>query len=270
MRPKHGDLMDNSFDRVVGTAFHDVAVPEGLAERILARVSQQNGVDVSASGNSASGELVAENLVGESSTAATPATISLPGLKKRRSWLVTSAALATAACLLLGLGLWLGQSREQLFSEDVMEEARQFYGTDPGAPLGGVGSGQLLSKKSPPGSFPLPAVVVKSATTQWRWTQRPLLGQKKCVAFDLFGPKEATATLYVIRLNGPVRGPAVLDATSTPPAHPMTTNKLATATWIEGDLLYVLVVNGGEQEYRLFLRPSGAMAWLPGQARSGL
>jgi hypothetical protein len=42
----------------------------------------------------------------------------------------------------------------------------------------------------------------------------------------------------------------------------MTSSGLATAAWKEGNVLYALVVEGGQQEYQHFVRPSGAMASL--------
>lgn len=251
--------MEKSFDRVIRAAVHDVAVPQGLADRILGSLAQQRDAI----------EMPASDSIAATSTASSPVepivvlrspAPSTPWFKRRRTWLVTMAGLATAASLLIGLGLWLGRTAQQLSSEDVMDRARDFYNSDSEKPANGVSKGQLLSPKSPPRGFPLSADVVSNAKSSWRYTKAPFLG-RNCVAYDLFSPKGTQATLYVIQLDGIVKGPAIVSPYSSPTTVPATSSGLATSTWnVDNRLLYVLVVKGNDRDYLQFLRPSGSLA----------
>jgi len=71
------------------------------------------------------------------------------------------------------------------------------------------------------------------------------------VAYDLTGPNGRRATLYAIKVK--VEG----QLGESPPMRPAVTQGVAVSAWQSGQVVYVLVVDGGTQEYRHFLRRLG-------------
>jgi len=208
-------------DAVLGQVFRDVPVPEGLEDRLLARLSdaREPGSAVSAS----------------------PLPLSEPKtttVASRRWWIGASLA-AAAAALVIGVSVFLRAPAGYSESE-ALQAAIAFYNDE--APE----TGQLVSVAAPPAAFPFSRNVRRIQGMRWR-TIRGLLGREG-VAYDLPGPGQARATLYVLpcRLDGAVP--------TAPPLHPaLTTAGRATATWQSDGLLYLLVVDGGGRAYRGFL-----------------
>ena len=198
-------------DARLSVAFHDVAVPEGLEGRILARLAMER-----------------------------------PQRLVSRRWLLAgSALLATAAGLLVAV--WIGmQSGEKVTEQYVLDEVIRCFEGD------SAESGQLVSEKSPPPNYLFSRAVVNLRGTRWR-TVKDLLGRSG-VAYDLPGPGETRATLYV--LSGPDEG---LD--TGPSLRPFTTAGCSASAWQENGRLYVLVVQGEPSTYQRYLNlPSGPFA----------
>jgi len=163
-----------------------------------------------------------------------------------RRWLLAGSALLAVAAGLL-VAVWLGpQSGEKVTEQYVLDEAiRCFEGA-------ATESGQFVAEKSPPAAYPFSRAVVNLRGTRWR-TVEDLLGRRG-VAYDLPGPGDTRATLYV--LSSPVEG---LDI--GPSLRPFTTAGCSASAWQENGRLYVLVVQGEPSTYQRYLNlPSGPIA----------
>jgi hypothetical protein len=219
--PELGALYDRlqRTDRAIGEAFQRVSVPAGLAARILARL---------AAAPEPPGQLLAEMpKAGASRT-------------RRRAWLWAAGVAAVAASLLVAVLLNLPRGAKLPGVEEVLNQAIAFFDRDTrdGGALLGPGS-------PPPGRYPpSPALPLRNCEVRWR----PIEGflNSRGAAYDVVGPGGVSATLYVVRLGLPGAG-------SSPPAIPMlATGHRSTAVWQEGDLLFVLVVEGESRDYERF------------------
>lgn len=205
-------------DTRLQVAMGDVAVPEGLDERILARLA----------------------VTGEQ----------LPGITARRGrrrwWIAAAGLMAVAASLFVAV--WVGSSGTAPHDEAGVLAAvcRQFTQE---AEVEHA-KGRLLAESEPPARFPISRAVARVADIRWR-AVRGLLG-RQAVAYDFPDVEGRRATLYVSAVS------STSVVRTRPPKHPMhSTGGLCASAWREGDRLYVLVVRGDTRAYqRLILAPS--------------
>ena len=247
-------------DAAVASAFRDVAVPDGLAERLLGRLAEaQKGATEATALAGAMAEIAREGLAPVAAATATTATATMgtattataattTGRQRRllsRRWLAVSAALSTAAVLLAAVCLAIPRKAAYTPSA-VLNEATEFFSGE--SPC----TGTKLGEVSPPADYPISRGILRTSLVRWR----PIKGLLGCtgVAYDLSGPGDGRATLYVV-------SQAVAGLPTQPPLEPRpTTAGCSAAAWQENGLLYVLVVDGGPGVYRSYLRlPSGPL-----------
>jgi hypothetical protein len=217
-------------DAAIGAAMEDVPLPAGLQARLLARLAEAQAAEP------------AEALVDGDVSVAGEATQQPPAVITRRTWLWTAASVAVAASIavvaLVGRGLWPGQV--DLTPAMIQEGAIAFYGQEQPEP------GRDLHKF--PAKYPLSRSITRTAQPTWRHLEN-FLGRPGLsgVAFDLL-LSGTEATLYVV----PGR---TLALPTAPPDQPIaTTAGRSAAAWREGDLIYVLVVDGNASAYQRFVR----------------
>ena len=129
--PELADVFERlqCMDSRLTLAFHDVPIPEGLEDRLLARLAAEKEK---------------------------PRTIS------RRRLLAAGGLAAIAAGLLVAV--WLGGSRgEEVTEQYVLDEAIRWSE----APLGE--HGLLIAEKLPPAGYPFSTVVAAMRGVRWRW-----------------------------------------------------------------------------------------------------
>jgi hypothetical protein len=214
-------------DATLAGAIQDVPVPEGLSQRLLARLAaaQAPGAAVEAHSALPLPQASAPRLSGD----------------RRRvagRWVVAAAALSAAATLLLAV-LWHQHGARQFTVQSMLAEAVEFAGND--TPDGG----SLVAEVAPPSNRPLSVAVLATAAVRWR----PVSGFLDCrgIAYDLVDANGNRATLYVVRR-------AVAGVPTAPPFRPaLSSGNCSTSAWQEGGLLYVLVVRGEASLYDRFL-----------------
>jgi len=228
-------------DRELGDAFRDVPVPEGLADRILARLT------VGEPGSMLpEGEVDSPARADSPQATASSSILEVPTKDRRRAWrrgwlaLAAPAALAASVLtvfLMRGMRPAESRSPEQLCNDTIA-----FFLAD------SQGGSQSIASGSPalnayPFSSGLP-----SQFPQITWRPiRDFLGRSG-VAYDIVGPGGGAATLYVV--YGPINTPLG----SEPPGDPIhSTGQCSAAAWQEGSLVYVLVVAGEAEDYRRLL-----------------
>jgi hypothetical protein len=226
-------------DARLGEVFRDVPVPEGLADRITARLAAVRN-----------GQKAADECRPPATPEATKPEAREPGAesakprrRRTRRWvLVGGAVAAVAASLVLAVVLPNG-GPPVLDRDDLLEAAKVDFESHRNA------QGKLLVESQPPPGYPLSRDIDVSRVAEIRW--RPIRDLRGCqgVAYDLnLGRRRARrATLYVVR--GTVRGLG-----NGPPAAPFsTTGGQSVGAWQAGELLCVLVVEGGARQYEAFL-----------------
>jgi hypothetical protein len=246
-------------DDQIATAMAQVSVPPGLIARLLAAV----GEDGSGRSEPAAPVVVAipEEVALDSEVGADRSELPLDraAASESRPWTRRRAAFTAvvmgliAASIVAAVFYWGAPAEDVMNVETLQQLARDFYSQEklvhpPGNPV--VIGGHPL------GQFPLPNEIVWSTqSTHWRAVSG-FLGSSAGVAYDLTPPGAARATLYVVRPAA--EAASVLTQLAAYPSTPATTAGLATATWYDPNqkLLYVLVVDGGEQEFRQFVRPT--------------
>ncbi len=238
-------------DTAIGEAFRDVPIPEGLEDRILARL----GVAAHDAGNNettnqAGADQQAEAPPEETLPVALPATTSTTSVGRfvSRRWLLSSAGGVVAAGLLVGGLLFFGDSSEDLTHEQVYRLAMDYFKSDADAH-----SGEEVDLVPPPSDYPLSPDVRRGRQTTWRRISG-FLGTHEGVAYDISRDGGHQATLYVVRRP-------VDRLPGRPPAAPrLSTRGLNASAWTSGRLLYVLVVQGSKRDYSwLVVLPSGTL-----------
>jgi hypothetical protein len=210
----------------------DVPVPTGLADRLLARLAEDR-VTLSAT---------------EAAAVAAPSAEQHTQPASRRRWLAWGAALA--ASLLVALGIWQSMKPTPFAAADIETLAH-------------VWQEELTEnwKSLPiPKSFTVPESL-RGLEREW---QRLQIDGAAAVAIRLGRNADDGTVLFLIdrQLDPP--------APSSPPKNPQwTTGGWSIAYWHERQQLNVLLVDGGEAEYKQFIPPgSGALAmvYLPASA----
>lgn len=219
------------FDAQVRSALLDVAAPDNLAEQIMLQLA---AVDP-----------VADALVRDLETS--PSARSRPVWASRRRALV-AAALATAA----GLVLYFALSPEEpaWTTEAIALAAREQFSAD-SEPL------RDAATDPPPGALPMSAALVQLADVRWQEVSN-FIGRSG-VAYEL-RRNGVRAKLYVVKLRGGARSPHIEEGNLPIAPRPSSTAGSTAAVWRERDLLYVLVVQGGENEFRYFIAPVPVVA----------
>ncbi len=212
--------MRDAIDQKLTAAMYDVPVPEGLGDRLLARLSESNKQ------NQVSPEIL-------------PTHTSLLATSLSRRWLLAgSAFLAIAASLLVAV--WLGtQTRENLTEQFILAEAIRLSNQGDGQ------SSSLLTDSNNPSDYPFSNAVVQMRGVRWHPLQ-DFLGRRG-VVYDLPGPGGTSASLYVVESDG------TEELGQTPALRPFTTAGCCASSWREGHMLYVLVVQGDTSAYRAYL-----------------
>ncbi len=216
------------FDQRISGAIRDVAVPAGLAERILARVQI-------ASGNSTA---VASNDAVDDAPCPAPVTESNRRRMGRRGWML--AAVAASVAVAVSFVLWPRPpelTADQLLSHGG-EWAKQLWKQPTNwTPLA---TGQ---REVPDYPFAAPIVVSPS-----RWADVARLSESNAVAYDLTTGGGQRAILFVIR-------DAEIECNPTPPINPQSsTEGLMIGCWRAQGVVYVLVVDGDERSYKSLLK----------------
>jgi hypothetical protein len=211
-------------DAVIKAAFQDVAVPDGVAQRLLVRLEEVRAEQ------EAAGRI-----------AALPAARTPPHRRPHVARWVVGMAGALAAGLLVAI--LLNTKGPTVFSPSAaLEEATRLFLAAPGE------AGHLLAETPAPADYPLGHDVLKFPGARWRWVEGFLGG--KAVAYDLSAPGGRKATLFVAQRT-------VRDLPNIPPQIPTsTTAGCSAAAWQQEGTLYVLVVKGNAEVYQGFFDPS--------------
>lgn len=211
-------------------ALFDLDVPPGLADRLLARLSETAvASEVEPVESRPCGGIAAVSV-------ARVAVRRTGWLARSRRWLVASAALAMV--LVVAVALW-PRGPAQYTAGAVLEAAVEFFHNDPG------GEAKLVSQASPPWAFPYSRALISHGSIRWRRVEG-LLGVRG-LAYDLPSGGAGRATLYVVDCP-------VSDLPDEPPLRPSySTANCSCAVWMEHGLAYILVVRGDSGDYESLL-----------------
>jgi hypothetical protein len=187
-------------DASVAEAFRDVPVPEGLADRINARLAAvRNGQKAAAEAPQAgevlafevaSSEPVSSDRVSSEPDRSEPVAWATPRLSRR--WVLAGAGSLVAAASLV-LGVWLASRGPQVRElQEVCDAARSLFDADPNA------MGELVAKVEPPAAYPLGPDFDVSKFPAVRWRRISNLAGCKGVVYDLGEPGAPRAALYVV------------------------------------------------------------------------
>ncbi len=216
-------------DAAIGRVFRDVAVPEGLADRLLVRLAEARQVEAT--------RVRADVVLAETAVRRFRRRLAILGL----------AALAAAAAAVLAF--WPNIHTHAYSLAEIQTKAMARFQAD----LEQKPLGQPVSPSAPLQAFPVSRDVVVNSGMRWRDVSSLLGG--KAIAYDLTLPDGTCATLYAVRLRSGF--PKTLPS-SAPRTPTQMTQGRSIAVWQNatpsGGLVYVLAVNGGPSSYRRFLR----------------
>ncbi|MFH1919689.1 MAG: hypothetical protein ABIP48_07400 [Planctomycetota bacterium] len=238
--PQLGELFERlqRLDAAVTEAFREVPVPEGLAGRIKARLvaePQSEGALGQGGPSDQGGETGAPQPVAE---------VVGPRRRFSRRWLLASATGVAIAALLI-VAIVVRTPQHMVYDEgQVLEGAIDFFESD-------SQQGELVAKVPPPEAFPAGIDFGLSNFPQMRWRHVEGFLGRTGVAYDISRRGGPRANLYVVKCT--VSGlPAGL------PASPLQnlsrpTGNVSVSAWQAGELLYVLVVEGGPEKYKSYV-----------------
>ncbi len=223
-------------------ALHEVPVPAGLAERLLAHLAIAE--------EQQSSEPSLELLPGKQKSSPPEPMLPTIGPASRR-WtrraLLSMGGLATAAGIALAISHF-NREPVEVTTEELLQASREVFEAD-AAP-----SGKGLDEVAAPDAYPVGRFVVAGKGTRWHRIAS-LLGRNG-VAYELTAADGSRAALYVVRLAG---SPQVQVRSNRPPP-PQTTGGCSCGAWATENLLYVLVAAGNEAKYQGFLRQAGPLS----------
>ncbi|MHB1036978.1 MAG: hypothetical protein ACYC0Y_20365, partial [Pirellulales bacterium] len=177
-----------AYDRVqkldvkIAAAFQDVPVPEGLRERLLARLEE------------AASQAAPDAATAEPSLAQPPVTLPPPESRPRstRRWWLSGVAALAASLLIAVLGWPWWFASESHSQEDVLAAAEELWNSEMANP------DQWEAGGTPSSDYPLSASV--RVPPSRRQAIRDFVGGRG-MAYDLAGVGRARATLFVVRLS---------------------------------------------------------------------
>ena len=223
-----------STDERLAAAFHNVEVPSELEQRVLYFLaSESTGDNVDEEARSDVHPVVQGSVPGLATRIAT----------SRFTW----SSVAIAASVMVAFFLWpRSAATDSTPPEHLLEQAIAFFQTDTN------GQGVSVAEKSPPSGYEPSADVRHIDTSDWREIE-DFLGYRT-VAYDLSGPRGEQATLYVSQ--HPVEQ---LEMVTLPSAKPwLATGGVSATCWKVDGRLFVLVVEGGREQYDEFVKQPGS------------
>jgi hypothetical protein len=225
-RPRN-DAPRTPWDTAVTKALGDLPVPAGLAQRVVMRL------------RSAERSAPVENDVGMQHT--------------RRSWWTTAAATALACAAGIGLAIfWFGQSIEDVGPESIAQLARGWHNRE-------AAESVEIERGRGPADYPLGSYVLPGFVEGWHRLPHAFFSREG-VAYRLLTAAGRRATLYVVDYAGSRLAPRILVSATTPTENLLSTDGQTSASWTDGQRLYVLVVDGDEGDLRSLVRASRSMA----------
>ncbi len=218
------------WDASVSRAMEQVEVPAGLAERILAALGQQSAPSESFDRAVAG----AQSVEADANAAITPRPAGSPW--SRRQWLAAASVVAATLLVAVFASQYFRAGNE--LAPDEMVDTW----------LAGL-SPHWNEMQDVPRGFVLP---VSLTTEPSGWQRFRGADGVRGVAFRLVRANVGNAVLLVTRLSSPI-------APNSPPSLPQsTTGGKSIGYWRSGQLLYVLVVEGTEREYRTYVNAAGS------------
>ena len=218
-------------DRAIRRVFQNVPVPDGLSDRLLAALEQQDLQD---------SPRLPEDRRGQ--PLGSPSADPTRGPRSRRRWLGIAVGLAAALSLsVLGVlffsnsGVGEPVANERLrqdisvWRNEMIRKGWRENGADP----------QLAQRPMDGALHAAPR----------RWCVIDTRYDRTTVVYDLAGPGDRFAYLFCMRIP---EGDSVLP--NIPPVKPYApTGRVCIGTWRRGNVVYVLAVDGGPARYRQFL-----------------
>lgn len=242
-------------DASIESAIARVPVPTGLENRLLAALAAARAAETTASAvvgpaversDAVRAAIESSEPVSDDAAART---IELPVRRRtsRRVWV--ASGLATAAALLVAYWFW---PANEYTHEGVLAFGQDYFSNDKAR-----GTGVEVEVKAPPAGYRLSRFVNARANPEWRRIEH-FLGRSG-VAYDL-KVAGAEATLYVVKVAGTPKSARILPgAGQAPLRQPASSGVRPTDAWVENGFLYVLVVDGNEQDYQQFISSGGAV-----------
>jgi len=237
------------FDLAVSEALHDLPVPSGSVERLLAVLEA-----AAVGATPAVAKVPAFVAVPEEASAdETPAKAEDPAPRavKRNSWPGQALLVAASAAVALAAYLALRPAAVELGPLEILS-------ADWLLTVNLAAVEQNPMDKTPPRRYPT-STALHVQPIAWR-SISGLWERTDGVAYQLRTPA-ARATLYVIDDDAGHQAPQFGALPTAPPSTaPVTTGGRAMSVWRDGKLVYLLVVEGGDAEYQAFVTPRGQLA----------
>jgi hypothetical protein len=213
-------------------AIRDVPVPPGLAGQVLAALAAAPAMKSVELPPPASTSAILPTVDAAVKADQPSLAVTVPGPGRKRLWALAAATAALAASLLVAVAL--RPQPDAVAPPNVCELAIDYFHRDRHE------AGRLLADAPPPKDYPLSTALRPLAGTRWRWVENFLEREGfpgcEAVAYDLVGPSNVSATLYVAQ------------GVPAPMANSFSSADVSVSVWQEGSLLYVLVVRGSESQ----------------------
>jgi hypothetical protein len=156
----------------------------------------------------------------------------------RRRLAIAAALAAVAAGLIVAACIGVRSGRQPISEQYALGEAIRMFQSD----LPGVA--HAIAETPAPERYRMSEAVHRFRGIKWRKLE-DFLGCRGLV-YEMPGPGGSHGALFVMEQQ-------VDGLQAEPPIHPFTTGGCCAAIWQEGDMLYVLVVQGDAAAYASFL-----------------
>jgi hypothetical protein len=236
-----------AWDRAIGEAMQDVAVPAGLSDRLW------NALQSASSAGAMPSEIVPSPAAAPASEA-TRAGGSGAGSRKHRRWAIALAGIVVSAAVIL-VAVFVQPTRRPApqptpeFASEVIQWSDAVVKSDWRTDFS---SAELRD-------FPLDEAI---RGVPRRWTRLSTRYHRQTLVYDLTSLRDERT--YVFCFPAPR---SRSDLPSAPPLKPFsTTGGFSVGTWQRNDQVYVLAAQGGEHRYRSLIQSTIVLGWSTGAA----
>lgn len=227
-------------DIAIARAFHDVPVPDGLSERLLAAL-QKDGEEPA---NESSSSFV-DQAVTEQDDLNPTAGVAIPATRPWR-WVGAATVGVSVVAILVVSFLRLRPSDPEIVIENQLPDDVQEWIDQAPEWTDWTDWSESLSE-APAEDYPDDAEL-RADPKQWRFAETRY--DSRTIVYDISRPGQKA---YVFRIRA--KGGTLPFPTAVPATPRWTTGGVAIGAWQRNGMLYVLAVEGGRAEYRKYVGP---------------
>lgn len=224
-------------DLAIGGVFQDIPIPEGLSDRLveaIQKVREEPGEESSS---------FVDEAVAEQSDLNTAASVAIPAARRKR-WKPLAVVGASLAVIILACFFLLRPDDREITIGKLHSEVSEWIVEVAPSTDWNLDLGEVPAKYIPrdPALLAIPQ--------QWCFTETS--HDRRTIVYGVSRPGEKEVSAYVFCIH--TKGRDITLPNVLPLAPQWTTGRVSIGAWQRNGMVYILAVQGGEQQYRSYIR----------------